>query len=67
MLYCSSWNEFVAELDRKIIAVKMLAYLMFPSTFEKHEHALLLFTLLLEKNMSLNAIPNSTVENKDSG
>ncbi len=40
MLYCNSWNEFVAELDRKIIAVKILAYLMFPSTFEKHEHAL---------------------------
>ncbi|EFX80047.1 hypothetical protein DAPPUDRAFT_319067 [Daphnia pulex] len=42
---------FVAELDRKIIAVNMLAYLMFPSTFEKHEHALLLFNLLLEKNI----------------
>ncbi len=47
--------------------MNLYAYPMFPSTLEKHEPASLLLNLLFEKKMSLNAVPNSIVENEDSG
>ena len=55
------------ELDRLIVEVNLLAYPMFPSTFDKHEPALLLLNQLPEKKISLIAVANSSVENDDSG